>query len=71
MTRHRFDPARLLLGLLLMAIASGLALRALGKWDAPYALLLLSVPAGLVLSGLVAAADRAFRGRRRGGEPKR
>lgn len=63
-TRNRFDPARFLLGLVLMAVAVGLVMRGLGEWDVSYAVLILTVPAALVLSGLVAAADRVLRGRR-------
>lgn len=65
MTRHRFDPARFLLGLSLLVIACGLAARALGRWDVSYVPLVLAVPAALVLSGTVSAADRLLRGRPR------
>ncbi|MBU7596819.1 hypothetical protein JGS22_004000 [Streptomyces sp. P38-E01] len=64
-TSHsRFDPAKLLLGLALLAVAGGLLMRTLGEWDLSYALLILAVPAALLLSGLVAAADRVLRVRR-------
>ena len=63
-TRNRFDPARFLLGLILLTVAVCLVMRGLGKWDLSYAPLILLVPAALVLSGLVAAADRLLRGRR-------
>lgn len=63
--RARFDPAKFVLGLVLLPIAALLTLRALGKLELSYLVLVLLVPAALLLSGLVAAGDRLLRRRRR------
>lgn len=65
MNRNRFDPARFVLGLALLTVATLLILRALGELDIPYLVLILLVPSALLFSGLVAAGDRLIRPRRR------
>lgn len=73
MNRHRFEPARLLLGLLLIGAALTYVLRALGEWHVPVWVLLLLVPASLVAAALtagVAAAVRRVLHRRRAHAPR-
>ncbi|MCH6162138.1 hypothetical protein [Streptomyces marispadix] len=61
MTRHRFEPARLLLGLLLLGTAVTYAMNALGEWHVPLWALLALVPASLLAAAFVAVATFAVR----------
>ncbi|WP_197350759.1 hypothetical protein [Streptomyces bathyalis] len=61
MNRHRFEPARLLLGLMLMGAAVVYALDALGQWRVPVWALLVLVPASLVAAAFTAVATFAVR----------
>ncbi|WP_327704457.1 hypothetical protein [Streptomyces decoyicus] len=56
MKRHRFEPARLIAGLTALTVGTGYGLDALGLWQAPGLRLFLALPAGLLLSGVTAAA---------------
>lgn len=64
MTRHRFEPARLLLGLALLAIAALFLLKTGGGLDVPYRLLVLLIPGALLLAGLTASTTYLVRRRR-------
>ncbi|MBB1243826.1 hypothetical protein GL263_09680 [Streptomyces durbertensis] len=64
-TRNPFDPAKLVLGLALIAVAAGFVLRSLDRLAVPYAVLVLLIPAALLMSGVVAATDRLLRRRTR------
>ncbi|WP_329147584.1 hypothetical protein OIU91_17770 [Streptomyces sp. NBC_01456] len=55
MTRHPFEPARLLAGLAALTVGLGYGLDALGVWRAPGLWLFLVLPVGLALSGAAAA----------------
>ncbi|MFC9228517.1 hypothetical protein ACFTZI_06020 [Streptomyces decoyicus] len=55
MKRHRFEPARLIAGLTALTLGTGYGLDALGLWQAPGLWLFLTLPAGLLLSGVTAA----------------
>lgn len=70
--RHRFEPARLLLGLLMLGVALVALVQAHGGWDAPAWVPAAMVPAGVllvgVLGGVVRLARRAVRARRGSGE---
>lgn len=69
--RHRFEPARLLLGLSLIVIALAYLGRATERLSIPLSALLPALPAALVTSGLVAMVTQAIRRRRpvkRGGD---
>lgn len=73
MNRHRFEPARLLLGLLLVGAALSYVMQALGSWRLPAWALLLLVPAALVVAAGTAAATFAVRRllrRRRAAAPR-
>jgi hypothetical protein len=61
MNRHRFEPARLLLGLLLMGAASVYVLDALGERRVPVWALLVLVPASLLAAALTSGATFAVR----------
>lgn len=61
MNRHRFEPARLLLGLLLLGAALTYVMRALGEWRVPVWVLLALVPASLVAAALTAGVVSAVR----------
>ncbi|WP_206322149.1 hypothetical protein [Streptomyces sp. HNM0575] len=69
MNRHRFEPSRLLLGLLLVGTALTYAMDALGEWRVPVWALLALVPLSLVAAAFVAlltfAVRRAVRRRQR------
>lgn len=54
MNRHRFEPARLLLGLLLAGAALTYVMDALGQWQVPVWLLLPMVPVALVMAAFTA-----------------
>ncbi|MTE20634.1 hypothetical protein F0L17_16265 [Streptomyces sp. TRM43335] len=71
MRPHRFEPARLLLGLSLLGVAVAHVLTATGRWEVPLPVLLSLVPAALLSAGAVSAATHAVRRRRgrRRGEP--
>lgn len=66
MNRHRFEPARLLLGVLLIAAAAGYALDALGVWAVPVWAQLAAMPAVLTLAALAAWTTYAVRRKRAG-----
>jgi hypothetical protein len=59
--RHRFEPARLLLGVLLIAAAAGYALDALGEWRVPVWAQLAAMPAVLTLAAFTAWTTFAVR----------
>jgi hypothetical protein len=70
MTRHRFEPARLLVGLLLCGAATAYLLDAWGVVELAAGLLAGLVPAALLLGALTGAASyavRRARARRAGG----
>lgn len=71
MNRHRFEPARLLLGVLLAGTALMYVMDALGEWRVPAWLLPAVVPAALLASALTAWATFLVRRRlrRRGAPP--
>lgn len=71
MNRHRFEPARLLLGLLLAGTALTYVMDALGQWRVPAWLLLTIVPAALLAAAFTAWTTFLVRRRlgRRGGSP--
>ncbi|KUL45578.1 hypothetical protein ADL22_12040 [Streptomyces sp. NRRL F-4489] len=55
MTRHPFEPGRLITGVAALAVGTGYGLDALGVWHAPGLWLFLALPAGLLLSGITTA----------------
>lgn len=61
MNRHRFEPARLLLGLLLVGGALMYVLDALGEWRVPVWVQLAAVPVALVLAAFTAWTTFAVR----------
>lgn len=61
MKLHRFEPARLLLGLLLVGAALTYVMHALGEWRVPVWVLLVLVPASLSLAAFTAGATFAVR----------
>lgn len=65
MNRHRFEPARLLLGLLLAAAALTYVMDALGRWKVPVWLLLSLVPVALAVAAFTAGTTSLVRRRRR------
>ncbi|NJQ08754.1 hypothetical protein [Streptomyces lonarensis] len=66
--RTHFEPARLLLGLCLLAIAAGFAARTAGVVDIQLRYLAGAVPAALVLTAVVSVVTYAVRrGRDRAG----
>ncbi|UGY93185.1 hypothetical protein [Streptomyces gobiensis] len=67
MNRHRFEPARLVLGLALLMIAAGFLLRAGGRVAVSYHVLVLLLPVALLLGGVTAGT--AYLVRRRRGLP--
>lgn len=73
MNRHRFEPARLLLGLLLVGGALMYVLDALGKWRVPVWAQLAALPVALVLAAFTAwttfAVRRHLRRRRAAAPP--
>jgi hypothetical protein len=74
MNRHRFEPARLLLGLLLVGAALTYVMDALGEWHVPVWALLALVPASLLTAALTAGMTFAARRlllRRRAGAGRR
>lgn len=73
MRRHRFEPARLLLGLLLTGVALAYAMDAFGEWRVPTWALLAAVPASLLAAAFTAVvtfAVRRFLRRRRAEAPR-
>jgi hypothetical protein len=58
---HRFEPARLLLGLLLIAGAAMFALDAFGEWEAPLWARLAAMPVALTLAAFTAWTTFAVR----------
>lgn len=64
MTRHRCEPAPLLLGLMLLGAALVFVMDALGEWRVPVWLLLVLVPAALVLAAFTALLTYVVRRRR-------
>jgi hypothetical protein len=73
MTGHRFEPARLVLGLLLVGVALMYVLDAAGAWQVPVRVLLAVVPASLVAAAFAACTTFAVRRvlrRRRAGSPR-
>lgn len=54
MIRHPFEPARLLLGLVLLGAAAAYLMDASGAWEVPFWALLIIVPSALVLAGMTA-----------------
>ncbi|MFI0784781.1 hypothetical protein ACH4Q6_04160 [Streptomyces lydicus] len=71
MTRHPFEPARLIAGLTALTVGTAYGLGALGAWHPPGPWLFLAVPAGLLLSGITAAVWATARRRhaRHGEQP--
>ncbi|WP_176582891.1 hypothetical protein [Streptomyces marincola] len=65
--RHRFEPARLVLGAALIGVAVMYVAKATGRGDVPLPLLFALLPAALVAAALVAMAAMAARRARRGG----
>jgi len=65
MTRHRFEPVRLLLGLALAAIGIAYAFDAAGAVHVPVWLLLFAVPAAFAAAVCTAAVTGAVRRGRR------
>ncbi|HWM37375.1 MAG TPA: hypothetical protein VNS49_09710 [Streptomyces sp.] len=65
MNRHRFEPARLLLGLLLVGGALMYVLDALGEWRVPVWAQLAALPVALVLAAFTAWTTFAVRRRLR------
>ena len=63
MSRHRFEPALLLLGLILLGAALAFVMDALGEWQVPGWLLLILVPAALVLAAFTAVMTYVARQR--------
>ncbi|WP_314171677.1 hypothetical protein [Streptomyces winkii] len=61
MNRHRFEPARLLLGLLLIGAAVTYAMDAFGEWRLPAWALIASVPLALLAAAFTAVATAAVR----------
>lgn len=61
MNLHRFEPARLLLGLLLMGAAAAYVMDALGEWQLPAWARLVMVPASLLAAAFTAAATFGVR----------
>lgn len=61
MNRHRFEPARLLLGLLLVGAALTYVMDALGEWRVPVWVLLVLVPASLLTAVCTAGVTFAAR----------
>ncbi|MDB1087389.1 hypothetical protein PJ985_07405 [Streptomyces sp. ACA25] len=59
--RHRFDPARLLLGLCLLLLAAGYAARSAGALDVSWYVLTAALPVVLLLTALVAVVTHAVR----------
>ncbi|MGA5565669.1 hypothetical protein ACPCUV_31470 [Streptomyces platensis] len=55
MKRHPFEPARLIAGLTALTLGTTYGLDALGLWHAPGPWLFLTLPAGLLLSGISTA----------------
>ncbi|MGY1437527.1 hypothetical protein [Streptomyces reniochalinae] len=65
--RHRFEPSRLLLGLVMIVMAVLYLLDAAGKVQMPFWALLLALPAAFLLAGCVTLLTfllRRARGRR-------
>lgn len=72
MNRHRFEPARLLLGLLMAVAALTYVMDALGQWQVPTWLLLPMLPVALMMAAFTAWATFLVRRRlkrRAAGEP--
>lgn len=65
--RHRFEPARLVLGLSLIVIAALHLTRVTGHGSPPLAVLFALVPVALLVAAAVAVATHALRRSRRGG----
>ncbi|MCW7990265.1 hypothetical protein XF35_34685 [Streptomyces platensis subsp. clarensis] len=63
MKRHPFAPARLISGLTALTLGTAYGLDALGHWHAPGPWLFLTLPAGLLLSGITAVVWPATRRR--------
>ncbi|GAA3849937.1 hypothetical protein GCM10022227_03720 [Streptomyces sedi] len=61
MGRHRFEPARLVLGLCLLPIAALYALDAVDETDVPMAARFAMLPAALLLAAVVAVIAVAVR----------
>lgn len=64
LTRHRCEPALLLLGLMLLGAALVFVMDALGEWRVPVWMLLVLVPAALVLAAFTALMTYVVRRRR-------
>src|SRR5436190_8999057 len=67
-SRHRFEPARLLLGVVLMGIAVAYVMDALGEWEVPTGVLLALVPLALLMAAftlLMTYVARRWLARRR------
>jgi hypothetical protein len=58
--RHRFEPARLVLGLALISIAILYLVRAFGEGEPPLLVLIALVPLALFVSAAVAATTHAI-----------
>lgn len=63
MTRHRFEPARLVLGLLLLGAGLVCVLDVAGGWDVHTGLLLALVPAALVIGAVAGMTTYGVRRR--------
>ena len=64
MKRQPFSPARLVLGLSLLAIALLHVMEVTDRWQVPLYVLLALLPAALVLTGLTAVVTQLVRHRR-------
>jgi hypothetical protein len=63
MSKHPFEPSRLLLGLAMLAVAATCLMDAAGVWEVPFWVPLAALPASLLLAGCTALVT--FRARRR------
>ncbi|MFI7101122.1 hypothetical protein ACIBK8_17330 [Streptomyces sp. NPDC050161] len=67
--RHPFEPANLIAGLTATAVGTAYVLDAVGLWHAPGPWLFLAIPAGLLASGITAAAWAIVRRRHTDSRP--
>ena len=72
MIRHRFEPARLLLGLVLLFAAAAYLMDASGEWEVPFWVLIVLMPLAFLMAGFTALMTyiaRRFLARRRESAP--